>query len=300
VLVVKPAAFHYSRPANSLAAVQILSAPEWRGQARILAGGQSLVPSLSCRDARPTMIVDIMACEDLGKLTVTDDDLIVGARALQAEVERSSVASEACPLLADAIRWVAVPQIRNRGTVVGSLAQANAGAEIPVVAAALDAKIERLDVTGRRNMLDAATFFSGLSGAAADPTDLLTSVRFRRLRANEGWGFAEIQLRPGHYALVCAAAVLEVSEGRIATAGLSIGGLNGNPYRATDTEAFAIGQDASSDAWIIEAARNAVAERPWPARADQHASAEYRQAMAIVVARDALKSAIRRAYSAPI
>jgi carbon-monoxide dehydrogenase medium subunit len=128
----------------------------------------------------------------------------------------------------------------------------------------------------------------------------LTSVRFRRLRANEGWGFAEIQLRPGHYALVCAATVLEVSEGRIATAGLSIGGLNGNPYRATDTEAFAIGQDASSDAWIIEAARSAVEERPWPARADQHASAEYRQAMAIVVARDALKSAIRRAYSAPI
>jgi CO/xanthine dehydrogenase FAD-binding subunit len=241
-----------------------------------------------------------MACADLGKLAMKDGHITVGALALQSEVERSEVVEHSCPLLAEAIRWVAVPQIRNRGTVVGSLAQANAGAEIPVVAVALAANIEILNGKGQRNMMDAAKFFAGPSGAAVGRAELITSVQFRRLRANEGWGFAEIQLRPGHFALVCAAAVVEVSEGRIATAGLSIGGLNGNPYQATLTEAFSIGQDVTSDSWIDEAARTAVEERPWPARADQHASAEYRQAMAIVVARDALKSAIRRARSASV
>ena len=118
-------------------------------------------------------------------------------------------------------------------------------------------------------------------------------------RHNEGWGFAEIQLRPGHYALVCAATAVVVSEGRVAETSISVGGLNSNPYRAASAEAFTLGRDILTDTWITEAARIAVDGSPWAARADQHASAEYRQAMAIIVVRDALRSAARRAQFAP-
>jgi carbon-monoxide dehydrogenase medium subunit len=295
----KPAPFHYYRADSALAAVQAAAAPDWNGNARFLAGGQSLVPALSFRDIRPAVLVDIMHCPDLGRLDLADHGLVAGARCVQSEIECSVASRAVCPLLVDALRWVALPQIRNCGTVVGSLAQANPGAEIPVVAMALNATIEIMDVEGRRETIDAGKLFANQSGTFVGPAQLLTSAYLRALRHNEGWGFAEIQLRPGHYALVCAATAVVVSEGRVAETSISVGGLNSNPYRAASAEAFTLGRDILTDTWITEAARIAVDGSPWAARADQHASAEYRQAMAIIVVRDALRSAARRAQFAP-
>jgi carbon-monoxide dehydrogenase medium subunit len=295
----KPAPFHYYRAPNAPAAVQALESPEWQGRAKLLAGGQSLVPAMACRDTRPLLVVDIMGCSDLSELQTRGDEVVIGARCRQGDVERSSLALATVPLLVEAIRWVAIPRVRNRGTVIGNIVQANAGAEIPVVALVLDAEFDVLVAEGRRKVISARNMFSPQVGVSLDPTGLVAAGRFRAVRRNEGWGFSEIQLRPGHFALVCAAAVVVVEGGVVAEVGLSVGGLNPNPYRPTHAEAASIGRGIDDNVWIEETALLAVRERPWPARADQHASAEYRESVAVVAVRDALKSAIRRAQTAP-
>jgi carbon-monoxide dehydrogenase medium subunit len=294
----KPAPFRYYRAPDALAAVRALSSPEWQGRAQLLAGGQSLVPAMACRDARPSLVVDIMGCSDLAELDVDEGQLVIGARCRQGDLERSSLARSTVPLLVEAIRWVAIPQVRNRGTVIGSVAQANAAAEIPVVAMVLDAEFEVVDGEGQRKMIGARHMFSPRSGTTLDPTSLVAAGRFRAMRKNEGWGFSEIQLRPGHFALVCAAAMIVVEGGVVTEVGLSVGGLNRNPYRPTRAEAASVGRGVDDNRWIDETASLAVRERPWPARADQHASADYRESIAVIAVRDALKSAIRRAQGA--
>jgi aerobic carbon-monoxide dehydrogenase medium subunit len=296
----KPAPFHYYRAPDALAAVQALAAPEWQGGAKLLAGGQSLIPAMACRDARPSLVVDIMACADLAELCTDGEQLVIGARCRQGDLERSPLAISAVPLLVEAVRWVAIPQVRNRGTVIGSIAQANAAAEIPVVALVLDAEFELFGPEGKRKMIDARDMFSAQAGTSLDPTSLVAAGRFRAMREGEGWGFSEIQLRPGHFALVCAAAVVVVAEGVVVEASLCIGGLNQNPYRAVQAEAAPIGRAIDDDSWIEQIAVLAVRERPWPARADQHASAEYRQSAAVIAVREALESAIRRAQNRPV
>ncbi|WP_315835828.1 FAD binding domain-containing protein [Bradyrhizobium prioriisuperbiae] len=144
----KPARFRYYRARDARDAAEKLRVHGRPGKACALAGGQSLVPALAAREQRPDLIVDIMGCADLRDISVSDSRLRIGAACRQFEGEASRTVMDACPLIADALRWVAVPQVRSRGTVVGSLIQANPGGEMPVVARTLDADLVVLDEGG--------------------------------------------------------------------------------------------------------------------------------------------------------
>lgn len=289
----KPARLKYVRAETADHAVELLSRADCA--ARILAGGQSLIPALSARAVSASLLLDIMRCPGLDEEQETTDEISIGAACRQSRIEMSSIARRSIPLLSGALGWVAMPQVRSLGTVVGCLAQANAGGEVPVVSLALDAQLNMLLPGGVHRRMSAREVYAVESGARLPPNGLIVSAAFRKLAVGEGWGFREIQLRQGHYALVCCAATLALdAENRVQSARIAIGGLNANPYRADRAEKALIGEVATGDSLIREAAQVAAEERPWPARSDLHASGAFRARAAVAVAVRALTDARRR------
>ncbi len=202
---------------------------------------------------------------------------------------------QSTPLISDALAWVAMPQIRTRGTVVGCLAQANAGGEVPVVALALEAELEILSGGGVRQQTSTADFYSLQTGTRLPWSSMIVSASFQARAAGEGWGFSEIQLRQGHFALVCCAATLLLDEdGGVRSARIALGGLTANPYRARGAEKGLLGEAAKNESVFRDAAHMAAEERPWPARSDLHASAEFRSKVAVVAVARALEAARSR------
>jgi carbon-monoxide dehydrogenase medium subunit len=207
-------------------------------------------------------------------------------------MEINPAVQKSIPLLSEALGWVAMPQVRSRGTVVGCLAQANAGGEVPVVSLALDAEFNILSPGGVRQRMAARDFYAVESGTRLPSKSLIVSASFRTRAAGEGWGFSEIQLRPGHFALVCCAATLLIDEGeRIRSARIALGGLTASPYRAGKAEHALFGESADNDAVLRDAAHLATQERPWPARTDLHASAAFRSKAAVAAVVRALRDA---------
>ena len=289
----KPAKFRYIRPETADHAVELLSGAD--PGARVLAGGQSLIPALSARTTTASLLLDIMRCPTLDAVSEATDTVTVGAACRQSRIERSLVAQESIPLLCEALGWVAMPQVRSRGTVVGCLPQANAGAEVPVVALALDAELDILMRGSARHRMAAKDVYAVESGTRLPLRSLIVSVSFRKLAADEGWGFTEVQLRQGHFALVCCAATLRLKDnGLIRLAHIAIGGLTASPYRADRAEKALIGQSATDDSLIYEAAHLATDERPWIARTDLHATGDFRSKAAIAAVARALKAARSR------
>jgi carbon-monoxide dehydrogenase medium subunit len=202
---------------------------------------------------------------------------------------------QAIPLLPEALGWVAMPQVRSRGTVVGCLAQANAGGEVPVVSLALDAELNVLSRGGVRQRIPAREVYAVEAGTRLPSRSLIESASFRTLAAGEGWGFCEVQLRPGHFALVCCAATLELEEsGRIRSARIALGGLTASPYRADRAEKSLAGENAGDVSRVRDAAQIASAERPWPARTDLHATGAFRAKAAVTAVVRALTEARER------
>ena len=285
----KPARFRYVRAETAEHAVELLGGAD--PSAKILAGGQSLVPALSSRTVATSLLVDIMRCPGLADLSQSQDEITIGAACRQSRIELSPQVRQSVPLLSEALTWVAMPQVRSRGTVVGCLAQANAGGEVPVVSLALDARLNLLLGDGRRQQVAARNVYAVDSGAKLPGSSLIESASFRAQAAGEGWGFCEIQLRQGHFALVCCAATLRLDEhGRIQSARIAIGGLTANPYRADRAEAALTGETVG-DSIFADAARLAADERPWAARADLHATAAFRSKVAVTTVVRALTSA---------
>jgi CO/xanthine dehydrogenase FAD-binding subunit len=207
-------------------------------------------------------------------------------------MERNSLVRESIPLLPEALGWVAMPQVRSRGTVVGCLAQANAGAEVPVVSLALDAELNLLLPGGARRRMAAKDVYAGDAGTQLPAASLIVSTSFRSRVAGEGWGFSEVQLRLGHFALVCCAATLVLGEdGRVRAVRIAIGGLTANPYRAHRAEQALMGETLDRDSLIRDGANIASAERPWPARTDLHASGVFRSKAAVATVTRALTDA---------
>ncbi len=289
----KPAKFRYVRAETADHAVELLCDADHT--ARILAGGQSLIPALSARSISASLLLDIMKCPGLDDLSPTASEVTIGAACRQSRIERSPAIQQSIPLLSEALGWVAMPQVRSRGTVVGCLAQANAGGEIPVVALALDADFNILLRGGVIQRMQAREVYAVEAGTRLPPRSLIVSASFRARAAGEGWGFCEVQLRPGHFALVCCAATLLLSEnGHILSARISIGGLTASPYRADRAEKALMGETAANDTALRDAARIAVGERPWPARADLHATGAFRSKAAVAAVARALTDARAR------
>ena len=289
----KPAKFKYVRAETAEHAVELLGSADTG--ARILAGGQSLIPALSARTTKASLLLDIMRCPGLNDVSQNSGDVTIGSACRQSRIELSPAIQQAVPLLSEALGWVAMPQVRSRGTVVGSLAQANPGGEVPVVALTLDAQFNLLLRGGVRWQMSAQEIYAVETGTRLPVQSLIASASFRARVAGEGWGFSEVQLRQGHYALVCSAATLLLDENRrILSARIAIGGLTANPYRAQLAESALIGEVADNDSVLRAAAQMASAERPWPARTDLHATAAFRSKTAIAAIARALRDARSR------
>jgi len=294
----KPATFRYVRAETQDQAVELLCASD--GAARILAGGQSLIPALSARSISTSVLLDIMRCPGLEVVSQTLTGVTVGAACRQSHIELNPLIRQSVPLLSEALGWVAMPQVRSRGTVVGCLAQANAGGEVPVVSLALDAEFNILLRGGVCLRMSAEDVYGAETGTRLPPNGLVVSATFRRRAVGEGWGFSEVQLRPGHFALVCCAATLLLGEnGRVRSVRIVIGGLTTSPYRAHRAETALLETGADHHSAIHDAAHIASAERPWPARTDLHATAAFREKAAVAAAVCALTSARARCDRGP-
>ena len=283
----KPPPFRYSRPESVADALALLE-PE----AKVLAGGQSLVPLMSMRLAVPEHLVDINRLAGLGYVEVAGGAVRVGALARHAEVLASPAAAAAQPLLRKALRWVAHPAIRNRGTTVGSLVHADPSGEMPAVLALLGGTVRVASTSGERTIA-ASDFFLGPLESAAQPGELAIEAQFPVLAtAGAGTGFAEISRRRGDYA-VCGVAVLawlsaDRRVGGAAAAYLSVGPV---PVVLDLTEAIA---GAAADAAAFPAAADLARGRLRPA-ADIHATAAYRRQLAGVLTERALLEALAEA-----
>jgi CO/xanthine dehydrogenase FAD-binding subunit len=287
----KPAPFEYVRPGSLAEACELLAGDE---DARIIAGGQTLVPMLAMRLARPTRLVDILRLEELRGIRTEGDVLVIGAVTRQIEAERSKTVQRALPLLMKALPWVGHPPTRNRGTVGGSIANADPSAEIPLVAVTLGAEIEIESPTGRTAM-PADEFFIGPMLTSVMPGDCVRAVRFpvwSHLRT--GTGFHEVSARQSDFAFVAAAAQIALDEeGRCLDAALGLGGVGDRALRI-DVSSL-IGQDLAR-AGILDLVRAATEDLE--ASSDLHATASYRRRVAAVLATRALEDAIADARAA--
>lgn len=292
----KPTSFGYSRPETTAAALADLASlgPD----AKVLAGGQSLVPLLSMRLAAPSHLVDINRLTELAYVRVTDGHVRVGALARHAEVLRDRAAAADQPLLAQALRLVAHPAIRNRGTAVGSLVHADPAAEMPAALALLDGSV-RVAREGSERVVVASEFFLGPLESAVQPGELATEALFPVLPPGSGTAFTEVSRRSGDYALCGLAALAALGDdGRIRHARAAYLSVAPRPLVLDLTEAAggAPADAAAADGSAALSAAGALARARVNPQADIHASAGYRRHLAGVLTVRALRQAIREAW----
>jgi carbon-monoxide dehydrogenase medium subunit len=284
----KPAPFDYVRAASAAEAVELLA--RHGDDAKVLAGGQSLVPMLNLRLVRPGVLVDINPAGELDYLRESDGILTVGALCRQRTLEGWAVTR--APLFAEVLRWVSHGAIRNRGTVAGSIAHADPAAELPALLLATDGEVVAHGPAGPR-VIRAADFFQGPLTTALRTGELVTEVRFPLPPMSAGHGFIEIARRHGDFALVGALAVVWRRDGDpVAGARLALFGVGGVPVRSEAAEAILVGRTATP-ARCREAAR--VAADGLRPDADLHATAEYRRRVAEVLAERTLHAAVASA-----
>ena len=286
----KPPPFAYECPRHVAEAVELLAAHG--GDARPLAGGQSLVPLLNFRLARPEVLVDLNRIETLSRIRVSDGALCIGAMARQAAVEADPDVASGWPLLTEAIGHIAHPQIRNRGTVGGSLAHNDPAAELPAVMLALDAEMTAQGPQGQR-IIAAGDFFAGTMETALAPDELLTEIRVPALLEGTGWGFQEAARRQGDFALVAVAILLRPSDDGAGglNARVVVTGTGDGPVRMRSAEAVLA--ERGTDGEAGEAVGNAAAEA-CDAADDPHAPAWYRQRLVAALTRRACRDAAMR------
>ena len=288
----KPPRFDYHAPESLDEALDLLadSGPD----ARILAGGQSLVPALNFRLARPSVLIDINRVAELSGIDDKGDRLVIGATTRQRGIETSEIVARAVPLLHEATRYVAHLPIRTRGTVGGSIANADPAAEDPAVAAALEATMVCRSRRGERRIA-AAGFFVDVLTTALEPDEMLIAIEFPGIPDGAGAAFAEISRRDGDFALAGVAAQIALSNGRVTDARIAACGVGPAPLRFPDAEEILL--DSACGPEAIEAACDAVAASSDP-HDDVHASAAYRRQLAAAMARRALNGAYARAGGA--
>ena len=280
----KPPPFSYHDPRNVADAVGLLSRLE---NAKLLAGGQSLMPMLNMRYVLPDHIIDLNKIEALSYLRESNGALEVGAMTRQRDLEFSDVVKTRFPLIHEAILNVGHRQTRNRGTVGGSLCHLDPSAELVTMAAAHDATVTVAGPNGTRD-IPFADFPVAFMTPALEPNELLTTVKFPRWPAGHGYGFVEFARRHGDFAIASAAALLEMdSGGKIKRASLTLGGVAVGPVRMKSVEKALMGQAPSEDLFrqLCEECRKVDAID------DVHAPASYRQHLAAVMSRRALVAA---------
>jgi CO/xanthine dehydrogenase FAD-binding subunit len=280
----KPAPFDYIRPDSLAEVCDLLAGDE---DARLIAGGQTLVPMLAMRLARPAKLIDILRLPELAGIRAEAGAIVVGATTRQARAERDPVIRASVPMLAQVLPWVGHPPTRNRGTIGGSIANADPSAEIPLVAVTLGAEILLATTAGPRSM-PADDFFIGPMLTAIGHGDCVSAIRFPVWpHKRVGVGFFEISARRSDFAFVAAAAQVALDEdGRCLDVALGVGGVGDRPLRLDVSSLVGTKLDSAS---ATDAVHAALVELD--ANSDLHASAGYRRRVAVTLCIRALEQA---------
>jgi carbon-monoxide dehydrogenase medium subunit len=282
-------AFEYHLAESVEEAVGLLA--ELGDEAKVLAGGQSLIPLLAFRLARPAHLVDVNGLTELASIT-DGSGVEIGATVRHREAERSDTVMDEAPMVAAALRFVGHTAIRNRGTIGGSIAHADPAAELPAVLTALGGEVVARSVRGVRT-ISAESFIQGFLTTALEADELVTAIRVPPWPASTGWAFNEFSRRNGDFAIVGVATVLGLeADGRVSNARLVFCGAGSTPMRTVAAENALIGETPSPELWAA-AAQQAGAELEPPA--DLHGSAAYRRQLARVLATRSLHEAHERA-----
>ena len=286
----KPASFEYFAPTTLDEALELLH--EHGDEAKVLAGGQSLMPLMNLRLARPKVIVDINRLSGLdGIASTAGGGLAIGALARQRVVEKSALVREQNPLLASAMPLIGHFQIRNRGTIGGSLTHADPAAELPALAVLLDCEFSLTRKDDVR-VVAATDFFLGYMATAIEPGELLTEIRFPGWRPRAVWAIDEIARRKGDFALVGVALTAELdSSANVQDVAIVMFGVGGKPQRIDSAESMLKGRRV--DQTLLRELGRLVTEELKP-DSDIHASAKYRKEVGGVLARRALESVLAR------
>jgi len=287
----KPASFEYVLPDSLEAALALLA--QHGGDAKPLAGGQSLVPAINFRVAQPALLIDLNGLGDLDFVRQTEEGgLRIGAMTRQRRLERDPLVARFNPLLHETVPYVAHPQIRNRGTLGGSLVHADPASELPVIALTLAARLRAQSATGER-WLSAEEFFLGMFTTALTPEELLVEIEWPAMPPRTGWSFAEFARRHGDYALMGVAALVTLdAEGRCQEARLVYLNAGDGPVAARRAAESLLGHAPSAE--LIEAAAKIASEDEIEPLGNVHASVAYQRHLARVLTRRALTQAFER------
>ena len=286
----KPAPFEYFRPGSVDEALELLAQHGW--DAKLLAGGQSLVPAMNFRLAAPGVLIDLNRIPGLDAIREDGGALCIGTMARQHAAERSDVVRRLAPLLAEALPYVAHPQIRNRGTVGGSIAHADPAAELPAVMLALGARMHVVGPNGPR-ALAADAFFTGLFATALEHDEMLVEIEIPAPAPRSGCAFLEVSRRHGDFGLAGLAVSVAMDDGGCCSdARIALLGVGEGPVLAAAAADALRGQSSSADAFAAAAdAARAEVDPPM----DIHASADYRRHLVGVLVSRALPLAFDRA-----
>jgi carbon-monoxide dehydrogenase medium subunit len=281
-----PTAFDYSRASSLDDAIAKLGAAKEGG--KLLAGGHSLVPLMKLRLSEPKLLIDIARIPELAGIKMNGDKVQIGAGTTHHDVATSAMLRQACPVVAEAAAEIGDPQVRNRGTLGGSLAHADPAADYPAVMLALDAEIHIKGAKGWR-MVKASDFFRGLFTVDLAATDIIANVQFTPVKAA---GYAKLHQRASHFAIVGVAAALRVEKGSVQSACIGLTGASTHATRLTEVEQALAGKPLSAQ--NIDAAARLAGAKLADVNSDIHASADYRRAMIPVFTRRALMRAMER------
>lgn len=286
----KPASFEYRAPDSIDQAVELLN--EHGDTAKILAGGQSLVPAMNFRVVQPSMLIDLNRLKEM-QYVREDECLHIGAMTRERTLEFDERIAKRSPLLHEAVPNIAHPQIRNRGTIGGSIVNADPAAELPVLMLALNARLKALSVAGER-WIEAQDFFVGMFTTALEPNELLMEIEIPFPQARTGWSFMEVAPRAGDYALMGVAALVTLDEsGNCQQSKLVYLNAGDGPMDAKEAAQSLVGK--SVDEKLINAAAAQASEKEISPFGNIHASQEFQRHLAKVLTIKALKQAVERA-----
>ena len=287
-----PGQFDYVRPGNLDETLRILK--ERKGEAKLLSGGYSLLPLIKLRLAQPGLLVDLRDVSGLDGIRETDDHLSIGARATHRQIHEAAVVRDRYPLLHDVTGVIGDPQVRNWGTIGGSVAHADPASDWPAVLLAVNATIVCRSQTGERT-IGARDFFLDTFVTAIEPTEVLTEIRIPRRPRGSGGAYEKLERKVGDFATVAVAAVVRLdAAGQITTAGIGLTGVAETPFAATDAEAVLAGKPPSDGLFRQAGAAAAAQSRP---AGDVRGPIEYKRAMAAELTLRALRRATQRALA---
>jgi len=287
----KPAPFEYYAPDSIEQAVDLFS--QHNSDAKILAGGQSLVPAMNFRVVQPSVLIDLNRVGELSYIREVGDVIRVGAMARERHLEFDSSIEKRTPLLHEAVPFIAHPQIRNRGTIGGSIIHSDPAAELPVLMTALNARLKARNTSGER-WIDAQDFFVGMFTTALEADEILVEIELPFMPERTGWSFMEVAPRAGDYAMMGVAALVTLDEsGKCTGAKLVYLNAGEGPIEAKEVEKLLEGETLN-DALIVEAAVTA-SEREINPFGNMHASADFQRHLAKVLTQKTLRLANQRA-----